>query len=163
RDGGNDNRSWNCGAEGATTDTSVNALRARQTRNAAALLLLSRGPKLWLWGDEILRTQHGNNNPWCQDGPEWWLDWEGAGRDPEFTRLVRGLIALRRAAASLRSGTWAPVAAASGGPALAGRRLVARVKRGRAAEFVLLVNGEAGDSEFPLPAPGRGRRWHGVV
>src|SRR5262249_50623285 len=106
RDGGNDNRTWNCGTEGPTADPIVNTVRMRQSRNAAALLLLSRGPKLWLWGDEILRTQYGNNNPWCQDAPGWWLDWDVAERGPEFTRFVRGLIALRSECASLRSGTW---------------------------------------------------------
>src|SRR5262249_9204929 len=79
-------------------------------------------------GDGVRATQEGNNNPWCQDGPPWWLDWDVAGREPEFTRFVRGLIALRRDAASLESGTWAPVPVAAGAPALAGRRLVARVK-----------------------------------
>src|SRR5262249_20314960 len=74
RDGGNDPRSWNGGAEGDTHDPAVRAVRSRQARNAAALLLLSRGSLLWLWGDETLRSQGGNNNAWCQDGAPWWLD-----------------------------------------------------------------------------------------
>src|SRR5262249_59955331 len=117
-DGGNDNRSWSGGAEGATSDPAVLRVRARQVRNAAALLLLARGARLWLWGDEVLRTQRGNNNPYCQDGPEWWFDWGtaeaiggaggpgGAMSEAGFTRFVRALIALRREHTSLRAAEW---------------------------------------------------------
>jgi len=170
RDGSNDNRSWNCGAEGTSRDPAVLALRARQVRNAAALLLLSRGALLWLWGDEARRTQHGNNNPWCQDGPEWWLDWEAAKAHADFTRFVRGLLALRNEHVVLRSGSrsWermGPGAAAPepGGAPGGDRRLAVQLRGDGHAEFVLLANGGAEPAEFALPAPGDEREWRRVV
>ena len=75
-DGTDDNRSWNCGAEGPTDDPAVLALRARQQRNLLATLLLSQGVPMLLGGDELGRTQGGNNNAWCQDNEISWLDWE---------------------------------------------------------------------------------------
>jgi len=93
RDGTDDNRSWNMGVEGPTDDPDVNAQRARQQRNFLATLLLSQGTPMLLGGDELGRTQHGNNNVWCQDGPISWFDWElddGRRALLEFTkRLVR--------------------------------------------------------------------------
>jgi hypothetical protein len=67
RDGINDNLRWNCGVEGVSNDLAVEALRDRQVRNFAAILLLSRGVPMFLWGDEVRRTQNGNNNAYCQD------------------------------------------------------------------------------------------------
>jgi glycogen operon protein len=94
RDGTNDNRSWNCGAEGPTDDPEVNALRARQVRNFLATLLLSQGVPMLVAGDELGRTQQGNNNAYCQDNPISWLEWEHA--DGDLLAFVRGLLALRR-------------------------------------------------------------------
>ncbi len=94
RDGESHNRSWNCGAEGPTDDPQVLELRARQERNVIATLLLSQGVPMLLAGDEIGRTQHGNNNAYCQDSPISWIDWEHADESLlDFTRFV---IALRR-------------------------------------------------------------------
>jgi len=94
RDGTDDNRSWNHGAEGDTDDAAVNALRARQQRNFLATLLLSQGVPMLLGGDELSRTQHGNNNAWCQDTEISWFDWESA--DGDLLAFVRNLIRLRR-------------------------------------------------------------------
>jgi len=94
RDGADDNRSWNCGAEGDTDDYDVLALRARQQRNLLATLLLSQGVPMLLGGDEAGRTQGGNNNGWCQDNEISWVDWERA--DGELLGFTRRLIALRR-------------------------------------------------------------------
>ena len=77
-DGTDDNRSWNCGVEGPTDDPAVVALRARQQRNFLATLLLSQGVPMLLGGDELGRTQRGNNNAWCQDNEISWFDWETA-------------------------------------------------------------------------------------
>jgi isoamylase len=96
RDGANENRSWNCGAEGATDDTAIRALRARQKRNLMATLLLSQGVPMVLGGDELGHSQSGNNNAYCQDNELSWLDWE---LDPEreaFLEFTAALIALRR-------------------------------------------------------------------
>ena len=96
RDGNNNNLSWNCGVEGPTDDPVVNALRARQKRNMLATLLLSQGVPMLVAGDEIGRTQNGNNNAYCQDNGLSWLDW---GQDPERAKLrdfVRRMVHLRR-------------------------------------------------------------------
>jgi len=94
RDGTDDNRSWNCGVEGPTEDPEINELRARQQRNFLATLFLSQGVPMLLGGDELGRTQHGNNNAYCQDNEISWYDWARADTElHEFTRL---LIALRR-------------------------------------------------------------------
>jgi glycogen operon protein len=95
RDGTTDNRSWNCGAEGPTADPGITALRARQSRAMLATLLLSFGVPLLLGGDEIGRTQDGNNNAYCQDNELTWLDWAGA--DQGLLDFTTRVIALRKA------------------------------------------------------------------
>ena len=94
RDGSQDNRSWNCGTEGPTDDPAINALRARQSRAMLSTLLLSFGLPLLLGGDEIGRTQGGNNNAYCQDNEISWFDWEGA--DNDLRDYVKRLLTLRR-------------------------------------------------------------------
>src|SRR6202008_2499360 len=96
RDGTDDNRSWNCGVEGETDDPDVRALRERQQRNFLATLLLSQGAPMLLGGDEIARTQHGNNNAWCQDNEISWFDWDIDERGERLLEFTKRLIALRR-------------------------------------------------------------------
>jgi len=94
RDGNDHNLSWNCGAEGPSADPAVNALRERQKRNFLATLLLSQGVPMLLAGDEMGRTQGGNNNAYCQDNATSWVDWtldEPRRRLLEFVRLLVGL------------------------------------------------------------------------
>jgi len=95
RDGTEDNRSWNGGVEGPTDDPDVLALRARQQRALLTTLMLSFGVPMLLGGDELGRTQHGNNNAYCQDGPMTWSDWERV--DEELLAFTRRLIAFRLA------------------------------------------------------------------
>ncbi len=91
-DGESHNRSWNCGVEGPTDDPEINALRARQQRNFLTTLLLSQGVPMIAHGDELGRTQQGNNNVYCQDNELSWIDWENADSDLiEFTRTVSAL------------------------------------------------------------------------
>ncbi len=104
RDGTDDNRSWNCGAEGPTGDAAVNALRGRQVRNLLATLLLSQGVPMLVAGDELGRTQHGNNNAYCQDNPLSWVDWGHA--DEQLREFVGGLVALRTQHATFRRRGW---------------------------------------------------------
>jgi isoamylase len=94
RDGSSDNRSWNCGAEGPTTDPAILALRKRQSRAMIATQLLSFGVPLLLGGDERGRTQQGNNNAYCQDNEITWFDWSSA--DAELLGFTRRLLALRK-------------------------------------------------------------------
>jgi isoamylase len=93
RDGDPHNRSWNCGVEGPTDDSRVNELRARQKRNFLVTLFLSQGVPMLLAGDELGRTQLGNNNAYSQDNEISWVDWEG--KDDELFRYTRSLIRLR--------------------------------------------------------------------
>ena len=106
RDGSDLNFSWNCGAEGPTDDPAINALRARQARNLMATLLISQGVPMILAGDEMLRTQRGNNNAWCQDNAISWVDWTLVDRNAGFHRFVRELIALRKRHHVLRRRTF---------------------------------------------------------
>ena len=94
RDGTDDNRSWNCGAEGPTIDPEVLALRGRQSRAILTTLLLSFGVPMLLGGDELGRTQNGNNNAYCQDNEISWLDWSAV--DADLLSFVRGLVTFRQ-------------------------------------------------------------------
>jgi glycogen operon protein len=97
QDGHNHNLSWNCGVEGPSEDPEVNALRARQKRNLLATVLLSQGVPMLLAGDEMGRTQRGNNNAYCQDNEISWLDWELDDPRRSLLEFVQRVIAIRRA------------------------------------------------------------------
>ncbi|HVL84894.1 MAG TPA: glycogen debranching protein GlgX [Pseudonocardia sp.] len=96
-DGESHNRSWNCGAEGPTEDSAVNILRERQKRNLLATLLLSQGVPMIAHGDELGRTQGGNNNVYCQDTEISWVDWEDARENEVLTDFAARLTRLRAA------------------------------------------------------------------
>ncbi len=104
RDGESHNRSWNCGAEGPTDDAEVNAIRRRQQRNLLATLFLSQGVPMLLGGDELGRTQGGNNNAYCQDNEISWFDWASADKD--LLAFVRGLAELRQQHPGFRRRGW---------------------------------------------------------
>jgi isoamylase len=96
RDGADDNRSWNCGVEGPADDPAVNELRARQRRNFLVTLFLSQGVPMLLAGDELGRTQGGNNNAYCQDNEISWLDWGLAETEQDLLQFTENLASLRR-------------------------------------------------------------------
>jgi isoamylase len=190
RDGSDDNRSWNCGMEGDTDDPAVRALRDRQRRNFLATLLLSQGTPMLLGGDEIGRTQRGNNNAWCQDNELSWYDWSAP--DERMHAFTRRLIALRREHPVFRrrqflhgTGTrlpdvwwfradgrrmtkrdWDDGGARVLGMFINGDEIAAPDRQGRSVRddsFLLLFNAHHEDCEFKLP-PGRfGRRWEIVL
>ena len=114
RDGTDDNRSWNCGVEGPTADPDVLALRARQKRALLMTLLLSAGVPLLLGGDELGRTQRGNNNAYCQDNEITWFDWSTV--DHSLLKFTTDLVALRRRHPAFRRRRFLT------GPAAAGLR-----------------------------------------
>jgi glycogen operon protein len=117
RDGADDNRSWNCGVEGETDDPAVLELRARQQRNFLATLLLGQGVPMLLHGDELGRTQGGNNNGYAQDSPVTWIDWEHV--DTPLVEFVAAVARLRREHPSLRRTRFfdgRPVPRAEGAP-----------------------------------------------
>jgi isoamylase len=94
-DGESHNRSWNCGVEGPTDDAAILDLRARQQRNFITTLFLSQGVPMLLHGDEMGRTQSGNNNVYAQDSPISWLDWSLAGKNASLLGFTAGVVALR--------------------------------------------------------------------
>ena len=157
RDGADDNRSWNCGAEGPTDDPSVVELRDRQKRNLLATLLFSRGVPMLLAGDELGRTQQGNNNAYCQDNEVSWLDWELDAEQRsllDFARRVSGLrreLAAFRPAGYLHDIVWlTPHGGAMSAADWAlpyGRCLGALFSE----EVLLLLNAHDGDIPFALP------------
>ncbi len=168
RDGSDDNRSWNCGAEGPTDDPAILELRARQSRNLLATLLLSQGVPLLLAGDELGHSQGGNNNGYCQDNPTSWLHWPD---EAPLAGFVADLLRLRRESPQLRRRqtdglaqddiAWfrpdgEPMTSADWGASFA-RALTVGLAGGRA---LVLVNGwwEALDFQVP-PDRGPGPWW----
>ena len=101
-DGSNANNSWNCGSEGPTDDAAINELRMRQQKNFAAILLVSHGVPMLLAGDEIGRTQQGNNNAYCQDNDISWVDWQMAESNAGLLRFFQQMIAFRKRCKLLR-------------------------------------------------------------
>ena len=181
RDGSNENLSWNCGVEGETGDPVIRELRRRQARNFMAVLLLSRGVPMLLAGDEVLRTQRGNNNGYCQDNELSWFDWNRIDSQREMRRFTREMIAFRRRHASLTvnrfySGRMVPGRTIADitwhGPRLqqplwsdpAARMLAFTIAGVDADEAdihaILNMSDEPLEVELPVSA---GRRWHLAV
>jgi glycogen operon protein len=106
RDGINENLSWNCGVEGESNDGGVEALRNRQMRNFAAILLLSRGVPMIVAGDEVRRTQRGNNNAYCQDNETSWFDWMLVERNYDLYRFWKRMIEFRKRHPELHRGQF---------------------------------------------------------
>jgi glycogen operon protein len=102
RDGYGNNLSWNCGVEGETSKSEIIALRKRQAKNFMAILMLSQGVPMIQAGDEVLRSQGGNNNAWCQDNEIGWFDWNLTEQHRDMLRFTREIIALRRRHATLK-------------------------------------------------------------
>ena len=178
RDGSDNNRSYNFGVEGPSEDPHIRAARAQQKRNFLATLLFSQGVPMLVAGDELGRTQRGNNNAYCHDSELSWLDWEHA--DQRLLEFVRTLIAMRRRhpafrrrtypkpedvtwltprAAPMTEAEWRDRATRALGMLLLGRRLAERDERGAPIEdddLLLLVNAGEEPVDFTLPAGG----WH---
>ncbi len=179
-DGGNDNNSWNCGAEGPTEDPEIRRLRSRQMKNAMVLLLTSQGVPMILAGDEVARSQHGNNNAYCHDSDLTWMDWNLVEQNKEMLRFVQNLVAFRRKHPSLRSGhhpvgddpvgcgfpdvswhgtrAWEPDWSASS-------RLIAVMRNGHNTEgddnhVYVAVNSHWSEHDMQLPDLPAGLRWH---
>jgi glycogen operon protein len=189
RDGTDDNRSWNCGDEGPTDDPGVLALRARQQRNLLATIFLSQGVPMLSHGDEIGRTQYGNNNAYCQDSPLAWVHWDEA--DERLLGFVQALSALRRdhpvfrrrrffqgnsradgqvgdvawltpTGEPMTDADWNAGYAKSLAVFLNGDAITEPDPRGRRVaddSFLLLFNAHSDFIRFTLPAPEFGERW----
>jgi isoamylase len=181
RDGTDNNRSWNCGAEGPTAEESILTLRKQQKRNLLATLLLSQGVPLLLAGDELGRTQLGNNNAYCQDNELSWLDWRRA--DGELLEFVRTIINLRKRHPLFRRRTypkpqdttwltpegremteqdWGLPFARCLGMLMVGQRLAERDEHGNPVlddDLLLLLNAHHDAVEFVLPEG----EWTGLL
>ena len=180
QDGNNDNTSWNCGVEGETEDAGIREFRKRQVKNFAATLLLSRGVPMLLSGDEMLRTQHGNNNAYCQDSDLSWIDWDLAQQNADVVRFFRLMIDLRKRHRSLTSSQYftGEVRNDRGLPDIAwhgcnlnqpgwndpGSGVLAFTLGGEGGEedVHVMLNMEGQDLEFELP-PITGRSWYRAV
>ena len=178
RDGANDNNSWNCGAEGPTDEPAVLALRRRQVKNALAMLFLSQGVPMLLMGDEMGRSQQGNNNAYCQDSELNWLDWNLKEQNAELFRFCQALIALRKAHPVLRHPRFAGSGKGESGaleiswhgtqpwrPDWSGTSRVlafqARLQGESLDDLVYAAFNMYWDPLlFDLPAPEDGRQWH---
>jgi glycogen operon protein len=188
RDGTSDNESWNCGAEGPTTDQAVLALRARQSRAMLTTLMLSFGVPMLLGGDELGRTQNGNNNAYCQDNEITWFDWANA--DQDLLDFTKRLIAFRRAhpvfrrrrflagaeAAEVRwftpagtpmnDGDWADPSALAIAVYLDGSDDPDRAEDGTLMlddDFLVMVNAWWEPLGFALPRTRPGAQWHAEI
>jgi isoamylase len=193
KDGTDDNRSWNHGVEGPTDDPEISALRARQRRNFLATLLFSQGVPMLLGGDELARTQRGNNNAWCQDNELSWFDWEAADR--ELLAFTQRLIRLRAEHPVFRRPRYFEGRAVMGsglpdvwwfrpdgrrmaqrdwrsgdvrvlGVFLNGKELQTHDRHGEPVhddDFVLLFNANQEAAAFTLPPRRFGRRWQLVL
>ncbi|HWE59609.1 MAG TPA: glycogen debranching protein GlgX [Solirubrobacteraceae bacterium] len=189
RDGTDDNRSWNCGVEGPSDDPAVVELRHRQQRNFLTTLLLSQGTPMLLGGDELGRTQSGNNNAWCQDNETSWYDWVRTDESKQMRSFTKRLIDLRRAHPVFRRERF--LEGAVDGEALpdawwfrsdgykmtqkdwnAGELVLGLFLNGETipnlgphgeqindSSFVLLFNSSGDDRQFMLPRKQMGRGW----
>jgi isoamylase len=187
RDGADDNHSWNCGVEGPTGEARVTALRERQMRNFLATLLLSHGVPMLSHGDEVARSQAGNNNAYCQDGPLTWLPWDGPGVSAAQREFTCRLIALRRGEAAFQRRTfptsreltwlrpdgremtekdWHDPATRALGMLLRGdsiEELDALGERIAGSTFLIVLNADAFPAPFVLPALPGAARWTPVI
>jgi glycogen operon protein len=176
RDGANDNESWNCGWEGPTDDPGVNALRRRQVRNALAMLMVSQGVPMILMGDEVGRSQQGNNNTYCHDNDLNWLDWGLMEKNADLLRFVKQLIAFHKAHPVLRSRSHPDSGESTARISWHGTRAWNADWSGTSLTLAFMISGPNGQDGmdtiytamnmhweahgFELPGLPNGRRWH---
>lgn len=177
-DGANDNRSWNCGAEGDTDDEAILALRRRMVKNACAVLMCSRGAPMILAGDEFGNTQFGNNNPYCQDNEISWLNWDLLEKNHDNFEFFKYMIAFRKKHDAIRK----PTAPCSCGfeaitfhsekpweanyqnyTRVIGVMFAGKLESGEDDIVYLAVNTYWEHSRFTLPSPPQGMCWRLAV
>jgi glycogen operon protein len=178
RDGNDHNLSWNCGTEGPTGDPEIERLRSRQVKNFFTITLLALGVPMLLMGDEVRRTQQGNNNAYCQDNETNWFDWTLLDKHADLHRFVKGLIRFRLGLSIFRKdrGLNLVQILRQSGLRWHGVRLgwpdwshqshsVAFSVQGRRGSFHLILNAywEPLDFELPAPPPGSPDGWRRVI
>ena len=192
-DGSNDNRSWNCGAEGPTDNEDISALRLRQMRNLLGTLLLSQGTPMMLAGDEFCRTQQGNNNAYCQDNAISWVDWTLKETHAPLIKFVQKLTWMRHkypilrrsrfltgeyskeldvrdltwinaSGAEMHAENWSDAGMRCFGMIMDGRAQPTGVRqRGAEATMLLILNGHFDVVEFTLPTAPGGNIWTRLI
>jgi isoamylase len=172
RDGTDANFSENCGSEGETKDAGVEALRKRQIKNFLLTLLISRGVPMLLGGDEFRRTQGGNNNAYCQDNETSWVDWTNLERHEEIFRFAQGMITFRFAHPILSKEQFYTVAGIGwlnpqqGSPNWNDpkeKNLACLIPENGQSALFLMFNAGTNGTDFGLPPPPQGCRWHLAV
>jgi glycogen operon protein len=174
-DGSDQNFSWNCGVEGPSDNSPVETLRRQQIKNFFTLLLFSEGRPMLLMGDEVRRTQHGNNNAYCQDSPTSWFDWDDVKRHAEVRRFVRGLIRFHQKSKVFRDRkfwgeqegttiTWHGVQLHSPQWDENSHSLAYELFHAASQEHLhVILNAYWEPLEFELPATAEGRVWQRMV
>ncbi|HWR69379.1 MAG TPA: glycogen debranching protein GlgX [Desulfomonilia bacterium] len=178
QDGNDYNFSWNCGYEGPTEDQTVEALRRRQIKNLLAILFISQGTPMILMGDEVQRTQHGNNNAYCQDNELAWFDWDAVNRHGGLLKYVQGVIRFSRSYSlfNLRHIPRHPYTDQNVQIAWHGVRLgkpdfgedshsiACEMKAEHEGEHIFIMISAYWESlAFELPRPDAGHAWHRVI
>ena len=178
RDGADANFSWNCGFEGSTDDEAIRALRLRQMKNMLVILFLSQGTPMILMGDEVGRTQRGNNNAYCQDSELAWLDWSSINTNGDLYRFEKELIAFTQSLELLRERRIIELSYSSSLPYITwhGVRLENPDWQPDSHSLAFTLEHEAADErlhvmlnaywqslEFELPAPGPVRQWKRIA
>jgi len=175
-DGDNDNHSWNCGVEGETKSKEIKALRQKQVKNLATLLMLSHGVPMMLAGDEFGRTQNGNNNAYCQDNLTSWMDWTFAEKNADLLRFFQRLIAFRRQHSIFQRQRFAGdgIHIAWHGQKLnqpdwswesrsLAMRMFEDVGVEETTDVYLIAHSHWEPAKFELPALSAGRKWHRFI
>jgi glycogen operon protein len=178
QDGNDYNLSWNYGTEGPATERATDETRLRQIKNFLALLFLSQGTPMLLMGDEVRRTQLGNNNAYCQDNEISWFDWDAVKRHEGLLRFVQGLIRFSRANSvfNLRHIPKPPHSDTDVGITWHGVRLgkpdfrdyshslALEMKSEKEGEHVfIMINAYWGPLTFELPRHDKGQEWHRII
>lgn len=178
RDGANDNFSWNCGVEGETDDPEILALRARQIKNFFTIILTSQGTPMLLMGDEVRRTQQGNNNSYCQDSELSWFDWSGVDKNSDLLRFVKGLIKFSQSLEIFQQEKILTVTFGSHEPhiiwhgvclgepdwGMDSHALAFSLRHPQAGEYLhIILNAYWEPLKFEIPPVGREEAWHRIV
>lgn len=178
RDGANDNFSWNCGQEGDTTDPDIQRLRLRQIKNFFTLLFFAQGTPMILMGDEVRKTQKGNNNTYCQNNELNWFDWSAVEREEEMLHYVQNLIHFNQSLVLYKQERLLEVRYASQHPHLSwhgvrlgqpdwsedSHALAFSLRHYEADEYLhVMINAYWQPLPFELPLLGHGDRWHRIL
>lgn len=178
RDGANDNFSWNCGVEGETDDPAIEALRLRQIKNFFTIILTSQGTPMLLMGDEVRRSQRGNNNSYCQDNELSWFNWNGVEEHAGLVRFVKGLIQFSQSLEIFRQEQILTVTFGSQEPhiiwhgvrlgqpdwSINSHALAFTLRHPKAGENLhIILNAYWKPLAFELPPLGKEESWHRIV